>query len=184
MTLARWMYVAATFFALAGWAASQESQSSRACCQGQQQQGQRGHRGGLMMDEDHENDMAMFHFLLDRGDVIDRTVKELPDGVETVTESDDPEVAATIREHVRSMYARLEEDRPIHRRDPLFAEVFRHADAIEMTIEETEKGLLVRETSSDPYVAKLIKSHAQVVSAFIDNGRSEMRKNHAVPERD
>lgn len=142
------------------------------------------HGGGMMMDEDHRTDMEVFHFLLDHRNAIERTVKELPDGVETLTESDDPEIASKIREHVRAMYRRLEESRPIHRRDPLFAEIFRHADAIEMTMEETDRGLRVRERSSDPYVVELIQSHARFVSAFIENGRSEMRKNHPVPERD
>ena len=53
-----------------------------------------------------------------------------------------------------------------------------------MTMEETEHGLRVRETSSDAYVAKLIKSHAQGLNAFIENGYPEMRKNHELPERD
>jgi high-affinity K+ transport system ATPase subunit B len=39
----------------------------------------------------------------------------------------------------------------------------------------------VSEASRDPYVVKLIQAHAQVVSAFIANGRSEMMKNHPVP---
>jgi hypothetical protein len=99
-----------------------------------------------------------------------------------LTESDDPEVAAKIREHVAAMYRRIEEDRPIHRRDPLFAEIFDHADAIEMMMEKTDSGLRVVETSCDPYVAKLIKSHAEVVSQFLVNGRMEMRKNHPLPD--
>jgi hypothetical protein len=31
---------------------------------------------------------------------------------------------------------------------------------------------------------KLVQAHAEVVSAFIANGRAEAMKNHAVPERD
>ena len=81
------------------------------------------------------------------------------------------------------MSARVEDQRPIHRRDPLFAEIFAHADKIEMKYEATDRGVTVVETSSDPYVAKLIQAHAEVVSAFIKNGRSEMMKNHAVPAR-
>ena len=107
----------------------------------------------------------------------------LPDGVETLTESDVPETAAKLREHVRSMYGRLEEGRPIHARDPLFAEIFRNADKIRMTLDDTEHGLRVRETSDDPYVAKLIQRHAEVVSGFLANGHAEMRKNHPLPEK-
>ena len=145
--------------------------------------GQQKGRHGMMMDADHAQDMELFHYLLDNRDQIRRTVTELPDGVETLTESDDPDVAAKIREHVAAMYRRIEEDRPIHRRDPLFAEIFDHADAIDMMMEKTDFGLRVVETSSDPYVAELIKSHAHVVSQFLENGRMEMRKNHPLPEK-
>ena len=131
----------------------------------------------------HQKDMELFRYLLDHRSEIRRSVERLADGVETLTESDDPEVAEKIRAHVASMYERLEDGRPIHRRDPLFAEIFRNADAIAMKMEKTEKGIRVRETSSDPYVVKLIQAHADVVSRFLENGYSEMHKNHAVPER-
>lgn len=47
----------------------------------------------------------------------------------------------------------------------------------------TPGGVRVVETSADAYVVKLIQAHAEVVSAFIANGRSEMMKNHALPPR-
>jgi len=64
------------------------------------------------------------------------------------------------------MSARVKEQRPIHMRDPLFREVFAHADKIVMRHENTPKGVKVVETSGDPYVAKLIQAHAEVVSLF------------------
>ena len=172
------------FFVLAavfGLAAAATAQGPGCCGRTPQGKMQGKMRGG--MDTDHQKDMELFHFLLDNGDRITRTVKRVPEGVETVTESEDPEIAAKIREHVRSMYARVEEERPIHLRDPLFAEIFEHADEIHMEMTETERGLRVRETSDDPYVVKLIQAHADVVSRFIENGRAEMRKDHTVPER-
>jgi len=140
------------------------------------------HMGGRdMQDPEHRADMALFLYLLDHGDMIQRTVTTLPDGVETVTESDDAEVAAKIREHVAAMYRRVEDNRPIHARDPLFREIFSHADAIDMKMEPTDKGIRVVERSDDPYVATLIKAHAEVVNRFIANGRAEMMRDHAVP---
>jgi uncharacterized protein len=41
----------------------------------------------------------------------------------------------------------------------------------------------VIETSHDAYVVKLLQAHADVVSAFIANGRSEMMKIHPLPQR-
>jgi hypothetical protein len=100
-----------------------------------------------------------------------------------VTESTNPEVTRLLQTHVSAMLARVKERRPIHRRDPLFAELFRYADQIEARYEMTPGGVRVVETSHDPYVAKLIQAHADAVSAFIANGRSEMMKNHPLPPR-
>jgi hypothetical protein len=140
----------------------------------------RGHMGG---DPAHMADMGLIHELLDSGDKIQRTVTVRPDGVETLTESDDPELAKRIRAHVDSMYARVENVRPIHMRDPLFRAIFEHASKIVMVREQTPKGIKVVETSTDPYVVKLIQAHAEVVSQFIKNGRAEAMKNHEVPSR-
>jgi hypothetical protein len=141
-------------------------------------------RGAMMMnDPTHLADMTLFHELLDQRQHITRTVTPRPDGVESLTESNDPAIAAKIRAHVDAMSARVKEARPIHQRDPLFQEVFKHADKIVMRAEATPKGVKVVETSSDPYTVKLIQAHAEVVSAFIANGPSEMMKNHPVPER-
>jgi hypothetical protein len=124
----------------------------------------------------------VFHFLLENHAKVSRQVKSLPNGVETVTESDDPQIAEMIRKHVKAMYVRVEQGRPIHLRDPLFGAVFRHADQIEMKMEPTEKGIRVTETSQDPYVTRLIQAHADVVDGFVKNGFVEAQKNHAVPD--
>ena len=134
-------------------------------------------------DATHRADMELFHFLLDHRAEISRKVANLPNGVETLTESANPKVTEKLQVHVASMYQRVEGKRPIHARDPLFAEIFRHAEKITMKLDKTEKGVKVTETSNDPYVAKLIQAHAQVVNLFIKNGRSEMMKNHPLPVR-
>lgn len=145
-------------------------------------QGGRG-GGGMMHDAEHGADMQVFHQLFDHRSEITRQVVVRPDGVETVTESTNPEVTRLLQAHVAAMLARVKAARPIHQRDPLFAEVFKYADRIEARYELTAGGLRVFETSRDPYVARLVQAHAEVVSAFIANGRSEMMKNHPVPAR-
>jgi hypothetical protein len=129
------------------------------------------------------SDMAWIHELFNNRQTITRTVTVRSDGVESLTESTDPAVAATLKTHVASMAARVEQARPIHQRDPLFREIFRNTAKIQMTVEPTAAGVRVIETSSDPYVAKLIQAHADVVSAFIANGHAEAMKNHPLPER-
>ena len=79
------------------------------------------------------------------------------------------------------MKKRVEERRPIRMRDPLFAELFRHADKIQLKYEKTPKGVRVVETSQDAHVVALIQAHGGVVSLFVKNGFEEARKDHAVP---
>ncbi len=128
-------------------------------------------------------DRDLFHFLLTNKDKITRTVKEIDNGVETLTESPDPEIVGKIQEHVASMYRRVEDVRPIRMRDPLFREIFQHADQIEMQVENTSEGIKVTETSSDEYVVKLIQAHAKVVSGFVEKGFEEARQNHEPPQK-
>ena len=143
--------------------------------------GGHGQRGGHGRDERHDADHEVFHFLLSNHEKISRKVTQLPNGVETLTESDDPEIASKIKEHVEWMEYRVEHSQPIRMRDPLFAELFRHADKIDMKHEDTENGVRVIETSDDPYVATLIKRHAEVVSGFVEQGYAEAMKNHQIP---
>jgi hypothetical protein len=140
-------------------------------------------RGPMGHDAAHAADMQLFHQLFDHRSEISRQVVKRTDGVETVTESKNPEVARLLRTHVASMLARVEDGRPIHRRDPLFAELFRHADRITAGHDVTAEGVRVVETSDDPYVVLLLQAHADVVSGFIANGRSEVMRNHPVPPR-
>jgi hypothetical protein len=134
------------------------------------------------MNSSHRADMAMIHALF-ADPSVRRTMHEIPGGVETTTESTTPEGARNIQAHVAAMHARLLNDEPIHARDPLFAELFAHADQIKMEIVNTASGVRVRETSTDPYVTKLIRAHAAVVTKFIENGRREMHVDHPAPAR-
>ena len=126
----------------------------------------------------HGGDMMGIHALFAQRDQIRRTVTQIPGGVRTTTESDDPAVVAQLRDHVQSMYARLKEGRPINARDPLFAALFEHADKIHVKTENTAKGITVTERSDDPEVVDLIRRHAEVVNRFIANGMHEMMRAH------
>lgn len=128
---------------------------------------------------DHE----VFHYLLSHHDDIRRQVKQLPNGVQTLTESDDPALARQIQVHAEAMHRRVQEGNPLHLRDPLFAAIFGHARRIVMKVEKTPRGVQVTEVSEDPFVVKLIQAHARVVSQFVANGHPEMRRNHEVPRR-
>ena len=146
--------------------------------------GQGGRAGrGMMGDAAHAADMQVFHQLFEHRTEITRQVIAREEGIETVTESKTPEVTRLLQTHVASMLARVKEGRPIHQRDPLFAELFKNVDRIEARYELTVGGVRVIETSKDAYVVKLLHAHADVVSAFLANGMSEMMKNHPLPPR-
>jgi len=146
--------------------------------------GGRGLGGGRQgADERFQEDREVFHFLLTHHEKITRTVKQLDNGVETLTESTDADVASRIKEHVKWMEHRIQESQPIRMRDPLFAEIFKHTDKIKIVRKETDNGIQVTETSDDAHVVSLIKAHAEVVSGFVEHGFSEAMKNHAVPTK-
>ena len=149
----------------------------------QRGRGGRGRGGGRgQNDPQFQRDRTVFQYLLANHKQIRRDVKKLPNGVETVTESDVPQVVAAIQEHVAAMHRRVTKKQPIRQRDPLFAALFRNAQWTAMTVKATPKGVHVVVTSEKKFVVPLIQAHAQVVSAFVKLGFAEARKNHAVPK--
>lgn len=141
--------------------------------------GKHGKQGGQgQMGDDHQE----VFYLLEHRDQIVRKVIKTADGIDTLTESQNPEVTAVIQKHVAAMYKRVENVQPIHMRDPLFRALFGNAKKIKMEMELTAHGIRVRETSDDPLTVKLVQAHADVVSLFLKNGFTEVRKNHAVPQ--
>ena len=128
------------------------------------------------------DDMQLFHYLLTNRDKITREVKHLPNGIDTITRSEDAEVAAKLKAHVASMLKRIEEGRPIHARDPLFAELFRNAKHVAAKMELLPDGVRVVETSDDEHTVALLHEHGRVVNLFLQNGMSEMHRDHPVPK--
>lgn len=137
---------------------------------------------GRMMDPEMMDDMRVIHRLLVGHERISRRVRDIPDGIRSRTTSDDQELAAEIRTHVRQMKARVEEGHPIRHMDPLFREIFEHHEAIEMEVEETAGGVLVVETSRDHQVELLIRQHAhRAVSEFVAEGMARARRPTPLP---
>ena len=127
--------------------------------------------------------MQAFQQLLTDHAKIKRTVEDVPGGVVTVTTSEDPVVAATIRAHVRQMKKRLETGQPLRMWDPLFVELFRHHDQIEMEIEDIPGGVKVTETSQDTHVALLVRQHARRgVSEFVARGWDRAHEPTPLPD--
>lgn len=123
--------------------------------------------GSATMDERRD-----LHDLFFNHDLITRTVTNLPDGIRTVTESDDSQVAQVIKKHVAEMGQRVEEGRdpglPIE--TPALHAIFRHKDKIKTTYEVTEKGIIVVQTSTAATAVKALQDHAAEVTDLAQRG--------------
>lgn len=127
------------------------------------------------------------HTLFFNHAAIKRTVTNLPNGIRTVTESDDPAVAKTIKEHVAGMLQRVAEKRdpgmPIE--SPSLRAIFANYDKIKTQVEQTEKGAIVTQTSDDATAVAVLQKHAGEVSDFADRGMraafEAMARNGAMP---
>ena len=112
-----------------------------------------------------------------------RTVEEVPNGVVTVTRiPSDQEAAEVLKHHVAEMKSLLESGGRVRHWDPLFAEIFEHAEEIEIEIETLEDGVRVTEISDNPQIVALIRAHAQKVDEFIAWGPEAVHEPTPVPE--
>lgn len=136
--------------------------------------GQQGHaaKGGLMADA---------HALVFNNNQIQREIEELPNGVITRTTTSSPELLAVLQRHPKDMADHLADGGRIRNWDPLFAELAAVAGEVKMEVTQLENGLLVRSTSENPEVAKLIKAHAYKVSEFVARGTAAMREGTPLP---
>ena len=160
---------------------------SHAMRHGMMGQGMMGHGMiGHMMGRDAATagDMSAVHELAIGHDRIRRTVTNLPDGIRTITESDDPRIAQLIREHVARMGQRVRTGKmmgvPIE--SPAVHRIYANKDKIRTTSEATPAGIVVTQTSSDPKIAALLQEHAVEVSDLVRGGMAAMHaammKNH------
>jgi hypothetical protein len=117
-------------------------------------------------------EMDEIHGMLFNHDRIKRTVTNLPNGIRTVTESDDPEMAATIASHVAGMGKRVKEGRdpdlPIQ--SPTLKIIFKNRDKITTTYESTPKGIVVVQTSDDAETVAALQKHAAEVTDLANRG--------------
>lgn len=132
-------------------------------------QGGNGHMTGNWQSGNGQ-DMQDVHQLFANYQLIRRTVEEIPGGVRTVTESDNPQIAALIQRHVASMHQRLDEGRWFAMMSRTLPIMFRNADRYQREFELTPKGISVRKTSDDPELASILREHSREVSGFVEGG--------------
>lgn len=115
-------------------------------------------------------DMSIVHAMLFSHDKIKRTVTNLPNGIRTVTESDDPQIAELIKEHVASMRERLIDGRVFNVASHTLPMIFAKYAKIHTTIDLTSNGVVVTQTSTDPETVAALQGHAGEVSELARGG--------------
>lgn len=143
--------------------------------------GSHGHMGGptamlTRQDAGSAADMELVHDLLASNDKINRTVTNLPDGIRTVTESDDPQTAQAIKAHVASMSARLNDGREFNIFSDTLPVLFENKDKIKSTMQMTDKGTVVVRTSTDAKVVAALQGHAGEVTELVNEGMVAMQR--------
>ena len=124
-------------------------------------------------------DMNIIHQLFANRGQIHRTVKEIPNGIQAVTESDDPNVTALIQSHVPKMYQRIDNGQtfPMIRMVATLPTMFSNANRYQRQYELTSKGIIVTETSDDREMLDVIREHAREVTGFVEEGMPAMMEN-------
>jgi hypothetical protein len=112
-------------------------------------------------DAGSAGDMQIVMDLVHSNRMIRRSVTRLPDGVRTVTESDDPAVAGAIQAHVASMSQRLRDGREFNLFSKTLPVLFEHRDKIVSRVEMTAEGATVTRTSADPKVVAALHGNTR-----------------------
>ena len=146
-----------------------------------QQRGMMGTGPGTMgsgQDSSTMAEMGIIHELMVNHDRVKRTVTNLSDGIRTVTESDDPQTAKLIKEHVASMDRRVrtKDDPGLPMESPALKKILRNGDKIQSAVETTAKGVVVVQRSTDPETVAALKQHASEVSDLVKGGMMAMHE--------
>src|SRR5579863_9477630 len=132
--------------------------------------------GPGMMGPAHDSttmaELRVIHTLFVDHDRIKRTVTNLPDGIRTVTESDDPQIAQLLQTHVADMMKRVDagDDPGLPIESDALHAIFRDKDKVHTSVETTAKGAVVVQTSDDPKTVAALQEHAAQVTDFAEKG--------------
>ncbi|MCH8530684.1 MAG: hypothetical protein LAT65_07525 [Saccharospirillum sp.] len=104
--------------------------------------------------------------------LLSRNVTHLPNGIETLTESDNPELAAILISHVVGMINRADTGRDpgVVIQSPTLDDLFQNRGDIQTHIETTTNGIKVVQTASDPNSVKALHTHADEVTDMVERG--------------
>jgi hypothetical protein len=126
--------------------------------------------GAGMMGAATSGDMSTYMDMFSQHTRIHRTVEEIPGGIRTTTESDDPSLASQIQAHVSAMYTHLEQGQEVMCMSPTLPTLFGNASGYHRRLTITSNGVSVTETSEDPHLEQMIREHAKEVTGFVQEG--------------
>ena len=131
----------------------------------------------MMAPENMRGPMRTGMVLFQRHNLVRRTVTILPNGIRAVSESDDPQTALLLAEHVASMYQRLDQDQPfLYPMSRSVPALFDKSGQYRRRLERLPRGIAVTETSEDPKVVALIHAHAHEIDGFVADGMPAMMR--------
>ena len=127
---------------------------------------------GLQGEDITDQEVNDLKQLFQKHNEIKRLVENIPNGIITVTETDNEELRSSIVDHVTMMVTRLQEEKnpQVIIQSPTLHEIFEYYDEIETEIELTEKGISVIQTSENLEVVALLQQHASEISDMVDRG--------------
>jgi hypothetical protein len=139
---------------------------------------------GMSHDAATMSQLQVIHTLIVNHDRIKRTVTNLPNGIRTVTESDDPAIAGLISQHVADMGKRVAagDDPGLPIESNSVHAIFGDKDKINTSYEATSTGIVVVQTSDDPKTVAELQTHAGEVTDLVQGGmaalQTAMMKDH------
>lgn len=119
-------------------------------------------------------DMSRYMDLFNRHTEIRRTVEQIPGGVRTTTEVDDPALVAQLQQHVTTMYEDLDRGQEVTCMSSTLPTLFGNAGGYHRQLTLTAKGVTATETSTDAHLTQVIRDHANEVSGFVRDGMPAM----------
>lgn len=140
-------------------------------------QGMMGRGAGMRRDTVAAAVMPVVHDLMMNHQKLRRTVTNLPDGVRTLTESDDSAMVAQLQHHVATtgilMASSKDLDVPA---SPTLRQLLARGASVTRTVERTARGVVVTETSKDSITVGLLRAHAAEVTDLVNRGMQAMHE--------
>lgn len=133
---------------------------------------------GLLGEDASAEESAELQALFRAFPLINRETERLENGIRTYTWSADEDIAAIIISHVAGMMARVDDGRDpkVFVQSPTLDIVFEKNSAITTTLEVTDQGIWVVQTSEDPEVVAALQTHADEVTDMVNRGMQSVHE--------